>query len=161
MDYRSYLFSQQFKHYNDEVARHGARISKLLEAQLKSQMFYKSDSLTILISLRLPNGVWHEWYSQRCGHKVTPLFINKAGGEALRARTCLTSSRWSWEAEKLTPHYQLANYLLTTFTSNDIISDGHADLFHYTQPQNLNTVDYLKLLRQSPFVVCMYMTSND
>lgn len=48
MNYRSYLLANRSQQYEDDVARHIAKMTKLLVVQLKFQVPYGSDKVAIL-----------------------------------------------------------------------------------------------------------------
>lgn len=48
MDYRSSPLAEQSQHYDNNVSRHIAKMTKRLELQLKVQIFDRSDPITIL-----------------------------------------------------------------------------------------------------------------
>lgn len=94
MAYGSCCLADQSQHYDDDLARHIAKMAKRLEVQLKLQMFDGSNPITILSFLLA--------FQMACDTNIThagvsmwlfPSFVKKPACAALSARTCLTSSR--------------------------------------------------------------------
>lgn len=76
--------------------------------------------------------------------------MKKTASAALRAITCPTSWRRSRKEGKYTSYWEVVNFLLNTYATDDTTAEAYAYIIKNKQPQDLNTVDYLQFWGQMP-----------
>lgn len=122
---------------------------KGLKFQLKSQIFDRSDPITILgfvpaFQMMCDMNGLHKGVTRWSSHH----FTKKSAAAVPSARPCPTSSCKSLQEEYLTSYFEVISYLLSTYATDDKLADADAEIIKCKQPQDLNAVDYLQSLRK-------------
>lgn len=77
---------------------------------------------------------------------IFPIFMKTSAGTALSVRTSPTSSRRSYQEERLTSYCPAVSYSLKTYATDGIITEAYAYNINYNEPWDFNAIDYLQLL---------------
>lgn len=73
---------------------------------------------------------------------IIPLFHEKTAGAALNARTFVSSSSCTCQEGKLKSYWEVVNYLLATYATDDINAETDMDIMNFMQLAGQSAFEY-------------------
>lgn len=118
-----------------------------MDVQMKYSVLKPSNPISIIAFLHnFQTACDSNGLHERAEIGLFPHFVEKQAKAALSYRMSTTESNTIDKEGILTTHWQVFNYVLEAYTTDDVIAEAESDIMNYKQPKNMSAVCYSETL---------------